>query len=203
MDQSAGCPAPVFQNPAPWLDSLEISATWSVVETPFGWLGVLTGATGVFRVFIGFDTRQSLLAALTPPLSLAPAPHPVARRLQNYLQGERDELCDIPLAKVWRTPFQQQVVQALRQVPYGHTTTYGELARRVGRPRAARAVGQVMATNPVPLIVPCHRVLGAGGSLGGFSAPNGLLLKQRLLTLEATNAGQLHKLPARAESLSR
>jgi methylated-DNA-[protein]-cysteine S-methyltransferase len=79
-------------------------------------------------------------------------------------------------------PFQRKVLLAERRVPYGRTITYGALAAKVGRPRAARAVGQALAHNPVPLVVPCHRVIAAGGGLGGFGG--GLALKRRLLALE-------------------
>ncbi|GIS60136.1 MAG: hypothetical protein CM1200mP2_23610 [Planctomycetaceae bacterium] len=73
----------------------------------------------------------------------------------------------------------------VRQVGYGQTTSYGEVARKIGRPGAARAVGTAMANNTVPILIPCHRVIAASGRLGGFSAPRGTRLKQRLLDLEA------------------
>ncbi|MCK4277043.1 MAG: methylated-DNA--[protein]-cysteine S-methyltransferase, partial [Phycisphaerae bacterium] len=79
-------------------------------------------------------------------------------------------------------PFHRKVLTAARRIPYGRTATYGELARRAGSPRAARAVGQAMAHNPVALLIPCHRVVAAGGGLGGFGG--GLALKRRLLALE-------------------
>ena len=82
------------------------------------------------------------------------------------------------------TSFQERVIQRCRAIPYGVTLNYGELARQAGSPRAARAVGNVMATNRFPLVVPCHRVVGANGALGGYSAPNGLAIKVRLLRNE-------------------
>jgi methylated-DNA-[protein]-cysteine S-methyltransferase len=85
------------------------------------------------------------------------------------------------------TPFAQAVLEALFELPWGHRTTYGELARAAGHPGAARAVGSVMAQNPWPLLFPCHRVLAAGGGLGGFRG--GLELKTRLLQLEAQGWG--------------
>ncbi len=82
------------------------------------------------------------------------------------------------------TPFQREVYQTLATVPYGETWSYGELAAAIGRPGASRAVGSANANNPVPLIVPCHRVIRADGALGGFSAPGGVGLKERMLELE-------------------
>ena len=86
------------------------------------------------------------------------------------------------------TPFQADVIDACRMIEWGETCTYGELAARVGRPGAARAVGNVMRRNRVPLVVPCHRVVGRGGRLVGYSAPGGVELKSRLLRLEASTA---------------
>lgn len=83
------------------------------------------------------------------------------------------------------TPFQQQVLRACAKIPYGQTVTYGTLAQRVGRPRAARAIGNAMARNPVPILIPCHRVVPRNGGLGGFSAEQGTALKQWLLAMEA------------------
>jgi len=82
------------------------------------------------------------------------------------------------------TSFQRNVIVAVRQLEYGETASYGDLAMRAGSPRAARAVGQVMATNRVPIIIPCHRVIASGGQLGGYSAPSGLEMKRQLLALE-------------------
>jgi methylated-DNA-[protein]-cysteine S-methyltransferase len=76
------------------------------------------------------------------------------------------------------------VLEACRGIPYGRTTTYAELAAKAGNPRAARAAGSAMSHNPIPIIIPCHRVLHTGGGLGGFSAPGGLSLKERLLAME-------------------
>ena len=100
----------------------------------------------------------------------------------QYLAGRRRRFT-VPVDLSGVPAFQRRVLQALRRVPYGRTITYGQLAARAGRPRAARAVGQAMAHNPVPLIVPCHRVVASGGGLGGFGG--GLALKRRLLALEA------------------
>jgi methylated-DNA-[protein]-cysteine S-methyltransferase len=98
-----------------------------------------------------------------------------------------DSFLDVRLDLADYSPFQSAVVQHCRRIPIGQTITYGELARRAGSPGAARAVGQVMACNRFPLIVPCHRVVGANGSLGGFSARNGLNMKRRLLRIEGAD----------------
>ena len=109
----------------------------------------------------------------------------IVDRLQQYASGDVVDFSDIELAGENLTPFQQRVVAACRDIPYGATAAYGELARRVGRPGAARAVGAVMATNRLPLVVPCHRVVASSGGLGGFSAPQGVAMKRRLLAMEA------------------
>lgn len=113
------------------------------------------------------------------------ARHPVLRaaiaQLQAYYAGERNDF-DLPLDLRAGTPFQQSVWSALRSIPPGGTTSYGELARRLGRPQAARAIGAAVGRNPVSVVVPCHRVLGTGGSLTGYAG--GLERKTALLRLE-------------------
>jgi len=152
-------------------------------DTPFGRMGVTASARGVVRVALpgqadaladlasraGADSRDADAVA-----------DRAARELAEYAAGRR-RIFTVPVGLGGLTPFRRAVSQALRQVPYGHTVTYGALAGRVGRPGGARAVGQVMAHNPVPILVPCHRVVAAGG-LGGFSG--GAALKRRLLALE-------------------
>src|SRR5690606_32839084 len=105
-------------------------------------------------------------------------------RLQAFAAGERDDFQDVKLAWDGETPFCKAVLTAARQIEYGETVSYGELAQMAGYHGAARAVGQVMAKNRFPLIIPCHRVLGAGGRLGGYSARSGPEMKQRLLEME-------------------
>ena len=111
--------------------------------------------------------------------------HPVLRQaiaqLQAYFAGERQEF-DLPLDLQAGTPFQQSVWDALRRIPRGGTTSYAELARRLGRPQAARAIGAAVGRNPVSVVVPCHRVLGTGGALTGYAG--GLERKTALLQLE-------------------
>lgn len=103
----------------------------------------------------------------------------------RYFDGERVDFSSITLDLGGQSDFFAKIYAALRRVPYGQTTTYGTLAREIGaEPQAARDVGEAMGRNPVPLIIPCHRVLAAGGKLGGFSAPGGTETKIRMLELE-------------------
>lgn len=102
------------------------------------------------------------------------------RQLEAYFERRLREF-DLPLAPAG-TPFQRAVWDELLRIPYGATITYGELARRMGRPRAMRAVGAANGANPIPIVIPCHRVIGAGGQLTGYGG--GLHLKRRLLVLE-------------------
>ncbi len=104
-------------------------------------------------------------------------------RLREFARGEPTDFSDVALETRGATSFQRHVIDACRAIPWGETCSYGQLARSVGRPGAARAVGSVMAANRVPLVVPCHRVVAAGG-LGGFSAPRGVAMKRRLLAAE-------------------
>lgn len=107
-------------------------------------------------------------------------------RLQGYLRGEPQDFSDVPLDLEALTPFRQQVLRILQSVPYGTVRSYGWLAQACGKPGGSRAVGQALGHNPIPVILPCHRVISANGQLGGFmrSAPEGRDIKTRLLTLE-------------------
>jgi methylated-DNA-[protein]-cysteine S-methyltransferase len=104
-----------------------------------------------------------------------------ARQLREYFQGKRTDF-DLPLAPEG-TEFQRSVWRRLQEIPYGETISYGELARRVGNPKASRAVGAANGQNPIPIVIPCHRVIGANGKLTGFGG--GLPTKEALLALEA------------------
>jgi len=103
------------------------------------------------------------------------------RQLREYFAGARTEF-DLPLAPEG-TEFQRGVWQRLREIPYGETISYGELARRIGNPQASRAVGAANGSNPIPIVIPCHRVIGSNGKLTGFGG--GLPVKEALLALEA------------------
>lgn len=105
-------------------------------------------------------------------------------RLKLFAAGEKVDFADVPLSLDHLTTFGTRVIAACRRIQWGQTRSYGELADECGSPGAARAVGSVMAKNRYPLIVPCHRVLAAGGDLGGYSAPDGLAMKRRLLAME-------------------
>jgi methylated-DNA-[protein]-cysteine S-methyltransferase len=142
----------------------------------------------VKRLVFGYPSKQAALAALDAQLLASARPKkddsPLVERLRAYAEGRRDDFRDVPVDWGEMTAFQQKVLTLCRRIPFGKTLTYGELAARAGSPRAARAVGSCMARNPIPLIIPCHRVLASGGRLGDYSAPGGTETKKRLLDLE-------------------
>ncbi len=114
----------------------------------------------------------------------------LVRRFQAYADGHPDSFSDVPINLEGYSPFQQRVLLECRRIAYGCTISYAQLAARAGAPRAARAVGNVMAQNRLPILIPCHRVIASNGSLGGYSGPHGLRTKRRLLELEgAAQAG--------------
>ncbi len=109
------------------------------------------------------------------------------QQLEEYFAGDRTDF-DLPL-KIEGTEFQVSVLKALQEIPYGQTVSYGEIAKRIGRPKAVRAVGAANGRNPIPIVVPCHRVIGSSGDLTGFGG--GLDTKEALLRLEAENTQDL------------
>lgn len=115
---------------------------------------------------------------------------PILDQISAYLAGKRTDF-NIPINWSVLTPFQERALRATWAVPYGHTVTYGEIARCIGQPGAARAVGRAEATNPMPLVIPCHRVLGADGGLHGYGAAEGLATKAWLLRMEAETLARL------------
>jgi methylated-DNA-[protein]-cysteine S-methyltransferase len=110
-------------------------------------------------------------------------------RVQRLLEGARDDLCDLPLDLATVPEFHRRVYEVARAIPPGEVLTYGEVARRLGDPGASRAVGQALGANPFAPVVPCHRVLAAGGRSGGFSAEGGALTKLKMLEIEGARLG--------------
>lgn len=157
----------------------------SHIKSPLG--DVLLAATSQSLAGVWFvhrqahmpDTQQWVTDNAHPLLLTA------AQQLNEYFEGVRQKFA-LPLQPAWGTPFQQSVWQALQAIPFGQTSTYGAIARDIGNPNAVRAVGAAIGQNPHSIVVPCHRVLGANGSLTGFAG--GLDRKKYLLAHEATHA---------------
>jgi methylated-DNA-[protein]-cysteine S-methyltransferase len=146
------------------------------------------------QVTFGHDWRHTALAALhydgmaVEIEDLGKLQRDLVARLQSYALAKREEFADVDVDLSHLTDFQRRVVAHCRRIAYGRTLSYAELAARAGSPRAARAVGNVMAANRFPLIVPCHRVVAASDSPGGYSAPQGIRMKLRLLEQEGGTA---------------
>ena len=149
-----------------------------ILDAPFGPLVVTTTDVGVREIWFGRDARVDV-----GDVGSAAAAH-IDRaevELREYLAGQRT-VFEVPLDRTSRTGFRGEVLDALEQVRFGETVTYGELADRTGRPKASRAVGTAMATNPIAIIVPCHRVLPSTGGVGNYAGTPAV--KEFLLRLE-------------------
>ena len=163
----------------------------TVFETARGFCALAWGPDGITRFQLpeasAAIAERNLLRRVPEAQRGAPTPEIAAllAAVQRYFTGEAVDFADVRLDLGVQEPFFAQVYAALRRVGWGETTTYGALAKQLGAgPEGARDVGQVMARNPVPLIIPCHRVLAAGGKLGGFSAPGGAHTKAQMLEME-------------------
>jgi methylated-DNA-[protein]-cysteine S-methyltransferase len=164
---------------------------YTIFDTAAGFCGVAWSTRGVTRLQLptpSADAAERLLRRREPDAAPESPPPPVAAAValvRRYFAGEAAEFGDVALDLAGQSSFFLQVYAATRAVGWGATTTYGALASGLGAgPAAARDVGRAMASNPVPLIIPCHRVLAAGGKPGGFSAPGGAAAKLRMLALE-------------------
>jgi len=148
-------------------------------DTPFGPMGLGEEEGALVRVYLPGQPTPRLMPHKTPLLERAEG------QILEYLNGQR-QVFDLPLSPAG-TPFQQTVWRALLDIPYGETECYGSVAARVGCSKGARAVGMANHRNPLPILIPCHRVVGAKGRLTGYAG--GVELKQALLSLEKKSAG--------------
>jgi methylated-DNA-[protein]-cysteine S-methyltransferase len=151
---------------------------WSDLQVRSGLsISIQTGPEGVRRIEFGSRSVHN---------HTSPVMRETLRQLRSYFSGDLQDF-DVPL-EIVGTDFQKRVWRALRTIPYGETRSYTQIAELIGAPRAVRAVGAANGSNPIPIIVPCHRVIGASGKLVGFGG--GLEWKRLLLDLEGTNVGR-------------
>jgi methylated-DNA-[protein]-cysteine S-methyltransferase len=172
-------------------------AVLDVFDSELGWIAISATERRLLGVVFGYARKSDALAAAKARGMTGSASRrndesdadawlaDVRARFVSFAAGEFEDFRDVEIDESHLTAFERAVVKACRAIPYGETLAYGQLAAKAGRDGAARAVGRVMATNCYPLVVPCHRVLASGGKLGGYSAPEGLALKRRLLAMEA------------------
>jgi len=160
---------------------------YHVFKTDMGWVAVLASVKGLVGISLPRSTPEEALRETSTDIKTAVnSPEifkDITERLKAYFAGQKVSFPDkLDLSSA--SPFQQKVCQAARRIPYGETRSYKWLAMQAGKPAAARAAGQAMAKNRLPIIVPCHRVISSNGGIGGFSG--GIEVKKRLLQLEAS-----------------
>lgn len=181
------------KQPASHAGAVDAQFEISVFETQMGWLAIAARDGVLTRVKIGHPSEEIALQAFVVEEGLADARieladwNPELRdQLTRFADGEPVSFGKVELT--WPKPltrFRRRVISEVRRISWGNTLTYGEVAKRAGSSGAARAVGTTMSTNRFPFVVPCHRVVGSGGGLGGFTAPGGIGLKERLLVMES------------------
>ncbi len=161
---------------------------YAVFDTDWGWMAAAASPGGLTELVLPQSSAAGAFASLSQEARAGKKNEPrfraLAEKLRGYLAGKPvvfSEELDLSGA----TPFQRQVWTQARQIPRGESRSYGWIASRMGKPAACRAVGQALGRNPLPVVIPCHRVLAAGGGIGGFSG--GLDIKERLLDLEGIN----------------
>ncbi|MDZ4821459.1 MAG: MGMT family protein [Planctomycetota bacterium] len=158
---------------------------WTTFRTALGWMAIAGRGNVLHRLTFGHEDAAGAVASIgLAPWNDHEWQTELADRLTAFADGQIDDFLDVEVAVDSYTPFTRRVVDAVRNIPQGQTLTYGEVAALAGNDRAARAVGRVMSSNRIPLIIPCHRVVGASGKLVGFSAIGGVSTKKKLLEIE-------------------
>jgi len=183
-------------------------AAYCLFETPLGACGIAWKAREASRIppVVTFFQLPEATKRLTDARiagssggrkARVPPPHiaRIIKRVQKHLRGDAQDFLDIAVDLDPMGPFARQVYEAVRKIPPGRTTSYGELATEMHRPTAARAVGQALGRNSIPLIIPCHRVLARDRKPGGFSAHGGVETKAKLLELEGAAIGRPQRTP--------
>jgi len=175
--------------------ALAATLAFTLFDTALGPCGIAWGAAGVRGLHLPGDSAERTRAGLRRrhPGAAEAEPPPAVRAaieaITTLLGGRATDLADIVLDLDGVPDFDRRVYAAARTIPPGRTRTYGEIAQQLGEPHAARAVGRALGANRFAVIVPCHRVLGAGGRAVGFSAPGGIDTKRRLLEIERARIG--------------
>lgn len=162
---------------------------YTIFRTRWGHFGLAAAGEAVLRTCLPAPDRTLVRGVLLAGLGNVPSEGKMLAELQGliiaYFEGEDVDFSTDPAVDLaGRSSFDRTVLAVCRQIGYGRKATYGELAVKIGKPGAARAVGGALGRNPIPLIIPCHRVLRCGGGLGGFSAPGGVATKARMLQHE-------------------
>jgi len=163
---------------------------YTIFKTKWGYFGLAGTESGLCRTQLPGSKSEKIKTLLLKNLSNAQPDKTFCKELQEqisaYFEGDRVTFSkDIPLIFNGLSPFSKTVLKTCRKIEIGQTITYSELANKAGNPRASRAVGGVLAKNPLPLIIPCHRIIRSDGKIGGFSAPGGIILKKKMLDLES------------------
>lgn len=173
---------------------MECKQAIALLETALGTIGIAWTQHGLCRLRLPDGDAEQALAGLRrafPKAEMAPAPGEIAGLLVRYAKGETVDFKSLAVDLPDLDAFRTAIHEAARRLGYGETLTYGDLAKAAGYPGAARETGEALGRNPVPIVIPCHRIVAAGGKLGGFSAPGGADTKKKLLALErARFAGQ-------------
>jgi methylated-DNA-[protein]-cysteine S-methyltransferase len=172
-------------------------APYALIETGIGWIGIAWSERGLARLQLpGRDreaTKRRLLSTIRGrAVESIDMPAPIADlvgMLRRYGAGEAVDFSGVPIDLDGVDPFRRAVYDAARGLRFGEITTYGGLAEEAGYKGRAQDTGQALGRNPVPIVVPCHRILAAGNKIGGFSAPGGSATKERLLEMEGVHLG--------------
>ena len=161
---------------------------YNIFRTQWGWFGLLGNEKGLIRTCLPVAHKEAIHSRMLSDMPGAQrskkAFSTLEKRIQAYYKGDRGDFQDVKIHLDGLSEFQQKVLSTLKTITYGKTVSYSELAKLAGNPNAARAIGAVMAQNPLPLIIPCHRVIKADGTAGLFSAAGGTTTKTRMLDLE-------------------
>lgn len=164
------------------------SYQYDIFKTRWGWFGLLGSENGLIRTCLPVARKEAVQGRMLSDVPNAKRSKNAfsvqEKRIQDYYKGQPVDFSDVRVCLDGFSEFQQTVLVALRTVKYADVVTYGQIAQLAGSPKAARAIGSTMAANPLPLIIPCHRVIKADGTPGHFTAPGGTDTKTKMLELE-------------------